>query len=75
MNQVPAILQNPAQAEEPESDGDVDPADLTPFISGNDPILIVPASDDEQADGEVVVDGADEGSAGQPGVGLAQAPA
>ena len=42
MNQVPAILQNPAQVEEPESDGDVDPADLTPFISGNDPIITVP---------------------------------
>ena len=61
MNQVPAILQNPAQVEEPESDGDVDPADLTPFISGNDPIITVPASEDEEADGEVVADGADGG--------------
>ena len=61
MNQVPAILQNPAQVEEPESDGDVDPADLTPFISGNDPIITVPASENEEADGEVVADGADGG--------------
>jgi hypothetical protein len=35
MNQVSAIIQNPAHVEEPESDGDVDPADITPFISGN----------------------------------------
>ena len=61
MNQVPAILQNPALVEEPESDGDVDPADLAPFISGNDPIITVPASEDEEADGEVVAGGAEGG--------------
>ena len=61
MNQVPAIIQNPAHVEEPESDGDVDPADITPFISGNAPIVTVPASEDEEADGEVVADGAEGG--------------
>ena len=64
MNQVPAILQNPAQVEEPESDRDVDPADLAPFISGNDPIITVPASEDEEADGEVVA-GEAEGGRGE----------
>ena len=61
MNQVPAVIRNPAHIEEPESDGDVDPADITPFISGNAPIVTVPASEDEEADGEVVADGAEEG--------------
>ena len=48
MNQVPAIIRNPAHVEEPESDGDVDPADLAPFISGNAPIITVPASRAEE---------------------------
>ena len=43
MNQVPAIIQNPTHVEETGSDGDVDPADITPFISGNAPIFTVPA--------------------------------
>ena len=61
MNQVPAIIQNPAHVEEPESDGDVDPADIAPFISRNAPIITVPASEDEKADGEVVAGGAEGG--------------
>ena len=48
MNQVPAIIRNPAHVEEPESDGDVDPADLAPFISGNTPIITVPTSRAEE---------------------------
>ena len=61
MNQVPAIIQNPAHVEEPELDGDVDPADIAPFTSGNAPIITVPASEDEEADGEVVAGGAEGG--------------
>ena len=61
MNQVPAVIQNPAHVEEPESDRDVDPADITPFISRNAPIVTVPASEDEEADGEVVAGGAEGG--------------
>ena len=48
MNQVPAIIRNPAHVEETESDGDVDPADLAPLISGNTRIITVPASRDEE---------------------------
>ena len=51
MNQVPAIVRNPAYTEEPEPDEDeeVDPADLAPLISGNTPIITIPASEDEEA--------------------------
>ena len=42
-------------------DEEIDPADLAPFISGNDPIITVPASEDEEADGEVVAGGAEGG--------------
>ena len=41
-----------------EHDEEIDPADLAPFISGNDPIVTVPASDDEETDGDVVAGGA-----------------
>ena len=48
MNRVPVIIPNPAYIEEVELDEDeVDPADLTPLISGNTPIVTVPASEDE----------------------------
>ncbi len=62
MNQVPNILGNPAVVGELELDGDeVDPADVTPFMSGNAPIITVPASADEEADVEVVAGGAEGG--------------
>ena len=62
MNQVPIIVRNPAVVEELEPDGDgVDPADVAPFVSGNAPIITVPASEDEEADVEVVVGGAEGG--------------
>ena len=48
MNQVPVIIPNLAYIAEVELDEDeVDPADLTPLISGNTPIVTVPASEDE----------------------------
>ena len=40
MNQVPVIVRIPAYVAEVELDADgVDPADLTPLISGNAPIV------------------------------------
>ena len=61
MNRVPVLVPNPAYIEEGELDEDeVDPADLTPLISGNTPIVTVPASEDEDVAGEVVVDEAEE---------------
>ena len=59
MNRVPVIVWNPAYVEELEPDGgeDVDPADLAPLISGNTPIVTVPASEDEDVAEEVVEDG------------------
>ena len=59
MNRVPVIVRNPAYIEELESDEDVDPADLAPLISGNTPIVTVPASEDEDV-AEEVVEGGDE---------------
>ena len=48
MNRVPVIIPNLAYIAEVELDEDeVDPADLTPLISGNTPIVTVPASEDE----------------------------
>ena len=48
MNRVPVIIPNPAYIGGVELDEDeVDPADLTPLISGNTPIVTVPASEDE----------------------------
>ena len=41
-------MRNPAYIEEVELDKDeVDPADITPLISGDTPIITVPASEDE----------------------------
>ena len=57
MNRVPVIIPNPAYIEEVELDEDeVDPADLTPLISGDTPIVTVPASEDEDVAEEVVED-------------------
>ena len=57
MNRVPVIIPNPAYIGEVELDEDeVDPADLTPLISGNTPIVTVPASEDEDVAEEVVED-------------------
>ena len=49
MNRVSVIVQNPAYIEELDGD-EVDPADLAPLISGNTPIVTVPASEDEDED-------------------------
>ena len=61
MNQVPAIVRNPAYMEEPEpsEEEEVDPADLAPLISGNTPIITIPVSEDEEVAGEVAADGAE----------------
>ena len=57
MNRVPVIGQNPAYIEEVELDEDeVDPADLTPLISGDTPIVTVPASEDEDVTEDVIED-------------------
>ena len=70
MNQVPVIVRNPAYVEELEPDGDeeVDPADLTPCISGNTPIITSPASEDEEVAGEVTADGVEEVTQGLEGL-------
>ena len=48
MNRVPVIVWNPAYIEKVELDEDeVDTADLIPLVSGNTPIITVPASEDE----------------------------
>ena len=61
MNRVSMIVPNPAYIEEVELDEDeVDPADLTPLISGDTPIVTVPASEDEGVTEDVVED-SDEG--------------
>ena len=54
MNRVPILVRNPAfdGGLEPDEEG-VDPADVAPFTSGNAPIITAPASDDEEAGGEV----------------------
>ena len=54
MNRVPVIERNPAYVADVELDEDeVDPADITPLISGNTPIVTVPASEDEDKDEEM----------------------
>ena len=62
MNRVPILVRNPAYVGrlEPDEDG-VDPADSAPSISGNDPVTTVPASDDEEAGGEVTTGRAEVG--------------
>ena len=62
MNRVPILVRNPAFDGELEPDEDgVDPADSAPSISGNDPVTTVPASDDEEAGGEVTTGRAEVG--------------
>ena len=57
MNQVPMIECNPAYVAEVELDEDgVDPADLTPLVSGNAPIVTAPASEDGDVAEDVVED-------------------
>jgi len=57
MNQVPVIMRNPAYIEEVELDEEVvDPADITPLISGDTPIITVPASEDENVAEDAVED-------------------
>ena len=56
MNRVSVIVRNPAYIEELDGE-DVDPACLAPLISGNTPIVIVPASEDEDVAEEIVEDG------------------
>ena len=57
MDRVSVIVRNPAYIEEVELDEDeVDPADLTPLISGDTPIATVPASKDEDVTEDVVED-------------------
>ena len=62
MNRVPILVRNPAfdGGLEPDEDG-VDPADSAPSISGNDPVTTAPASDDEEAGGEVTTGRAEVG--------------
>ena len=58
MNRVPVIVRNPAYVEAVELDEDeVNPADLIPLVSGNTPIVTVPASEDENVAEDVVDDG------------------
>ena len=52
------MVRNPAYAADVELDEDeVDPADLTPLVSGNAPIVTAPASEDEDVAEDVVEDG------------------
>ena len=56
MNRVSVIVRNPAYIQELDGE-EGDPADLAPLISGNTPIVTVPASEDEDVAEEVVEDG------------------
>ena len=48
MNQVPVMMQNPADVEEVElNEDEVDPADLAPLVSGDSSIVTVPDLEDE----------------------------
>ena len=49
MNQVPVIARNPAYVQELELEGDgVDPVDVAPSTSGDDPVVTAPGTDDEE---------------------------
>ena len=57
IHQVPVIVCNPAYVADVELDEDeVDPADLTPLVSGNAPIVTAPALEDEDLAEDVVED-------------------
>ena len=57
MNRVPVIVWNPAYVEEVELDEDeADPADVTPLVSRDTPIVTVPASEDEDVTEDVIED-------------------
>ena len=61
MNHVPVIVRNPAYVAEVElGEDEVDPTDLAPLVSGNDPIVTAPASEDEDVAEDVVEDGNDD---------------
>ena len=62
MNRIPVIVRNPAYVEELEPDEEVDQADVTPLISGDSPIITVPASEDES----VAEDASDDDEEGVP---------
>ena len=53
MNQVSDVARNPVVVEELEPDGDIDPADLAPLISGDTPIITVPAARDDEGRDEM----------------------
>ena len=54
---VPVIVRNPTYVADVELDEDeVYPADLTPLVSGNTPIVTVPAWEDEDVAEDVVED-------------------
>ena len=58
MNRVHVVVRNPAYVEEVELDEDgVNPANLVPLVSGNTPIITIPASEDENVAEDVVEDG------------------
>ena len=47
MNHVPVIVRNPAYVAEVElGEDEVDPTGLAPLVSGNDPIVTAPASEE-----------------------------
>ena len=61
MNHVPVIVRNPAYVAEVElGEDEVDPTGLAPLVSGNDPIVTAPASEDEDVAEDVVEDGNDD---------------
>ena len=60
MNRIPFIVRNPAYVEEVELDEDeVDPADITPLVSGDTPMVTVPTSEDENVVDDLGEDGDD----------------
>ena len=61
MNRVPVIVWNPAYIDEVELDEDeVDPADITPLITGDSLIITVPSLEDEGVAEAASEDGKDD---------------
>ena len=57
MNRVPVIVRNPAYIEEVELvEDEVNPANIIPLVSGNTPIVTVPASENGNVTEDVVED-------------------